>query len=231
MQSELPEATRCAMVQRALDLGVRLAPFRWKLSLHSILFRMDLFDGPDTKGGKHVDLDWANERDLASIATHPEGYGWEAYDRCLRRGDACYRLKLDGEIVCYNWVAFHKCCLLCGFRSGVEFLPLRSGQVFTYDLYTYLKFRNRGFGAALKRALYGALRHRGVKSAYSSVTPDRVPSIRIQIRLGAEAERVLYAFRMRQFATVFLGPKNDPRLQSWIAKQALALDGTSGRSE
>jgi GNAT superfamily N-acetyltransferase len=210
----LPSAIRPALFQRMLELAVDVAPFRWKLSERLILIRTDIIGATTSEFSDGLEAGWADETDIKLIATHPEGYGSEVYNACVGRGDKCFCLKKHGEIVTYNWVAFRKCCLLCGFRSGVEFLPLLSNQVFTYGFYTYSKHRNKGLGTLLKSALYAALKRQDVDQVYSLIAADNPAPLRVHLHVGGRPERVVYAFRLRRFARVFLGQPNDPGLLS-----------------
>jgi ribosomal protein S18 acetylase RimI-like enzyme len=200
-----------------LDAAVRIAPTRWKFSDRAILLRKALTarDGVDLPMG--CQWVWAGPEELRVMDQHPEATSRSAYDRRAKRGDACLCVKNGDELVGYRWIARKAACLYCGFSRNYELMlfPLQPRQAFLYDLYVYSSYRKHGYGTLLMDLALDVLQNEGVGEVFSLVDPDNHPMLRLNARLGFEAVRMVFAFRIRQWSAVAYGANDDPALQRW----------------
>jgi ribosomal protein S18 acetylase RimI-like enzyme len=202
-----------------LRAAVWLAPTRWKFYDESIMLRRSLSASECAVLPEGHAWIWAGPDELKFIDGHPEATSRSAYDRRQARGDSCLCLMKGGELVGYRWIAWHTGCLYCGFGPGQEvtFLPLRKNQAFLYDLYIYKAHRERGYGTLLLELTFKALAGRGIDEVFALVDPDNHAVIRLDQRLGFEAVRMAYAFRIRQWRTMLYGPRDEQmQLQAWM---------------
>jgi len=113
----------------------------------------------------------------------------------------------------------------------IKLFPLKPGQAYAYDVYTYRKYRGRGVGTMLKNLLFQTLQEEGVNEVLALVSPTNHVALRLQMRLGAQPQRMVYSYRIRSWSKTFLGPEGDRRLTEWMQqfKPGLApdLSGTS----
>jgi len=98
----------------------------------------------------------------------------------------------------------------------IPLFPLRPGQAYSYDLFTYRKYRGRGIATMLKKLLYQALREEGINEVLSLVSLDNHASLRPQMRFGAQPQRLVYNYRVRSWSRTFFGPVGDGRLTEWM---------------
>lgn len=200
-----------------LNVLVRLAPVTRKHHHNSILMRktLDGLDVVEAPAGHELRLATAADRD--AIAAHAEALPGEVYGRRLRRGDRCYCLCAGREVLSYNWVAATQCCVHCGFEEGMDFLPLRVGQAFTYDFYTYRSRRREGLGRMMKHLLLRELAREGVREVLSLVQPSNTASLAIHLGAGYEPVCLVYGYRLRGWTrTYFERPERRPGLDAWM---------------
>lgn len=202
---------------RLLNLLVRWTPVASKYSHNSILFRKDLSrpDAVSRPGG--YDFRLANAGDLEFIASHREALAKDVYAARLKRGDRCYCLARGDEVLSYNWVASSLCCVLCGFRRGIEFLPLKGSQAFTYDFYTYESNRGGGLGSLTKNLLLQELARQGVREVFTLVMPYSTASLKIHLKTGYEPLCMVYGYRLLGWSRTYFGGQEDKHwLDRWI---------------
>lgn len=216
--------TRSILV-RALNLMARLAPVHSKYYSNSILLRKGLSRLFEVPVSKDYRFDWAGSEDVRFIMAHSESLQDHVYDNRVTNGDRCFCAKQGDKIVSYNWVRLTSCCALCGFERGLSFFPLQSGQAFTYDFYTYSKYRGKHIGRLLKMHLLHALRETGVNEVYSLVGPDNEISMKIQLRLGYEPVQMIFAYQILKWKKILYGSARDSQRMSQWAKRFLAERG------
>lgn len=211
---------------RLLNRLVRYVPVTEKYGHNSILFKKVLNERETIAVPAGYEFRLAGTGDLAAIAGHPEALAAAVYAKRRERGDRCYCFS-DGEgIVSYNWVARRRCCVLCGYARGIEFLPLRTDQAFTYDFYTYKTRRGSGLGSLTKRLLVQALEREGVREVYTLVMPYSTASLKIHLRLGYEPVCMVYGYRVLGWSRTFYGKPGDRRwLDEWIGEFKAAMGG------
>ena len=118
----------------------------------------------------------------------------------------------------YRWFKLDTGCIMCGFGTNMEisFFPLKPDQAFSYDLYTYRKYRGHGVATMLNNLLYHALREEGIKEVLALVSLANHAALRLNSRLGAQPQRLVYSYRIRSWSKTFLGPEGDRRLIEWM---------------
>jgi len=97
----------------------------------------------------------------------------------------------------------------------ITLFPLKPGQAFCYDLFTYQKYRGQGIATLLNNLLYHVLREEGIKEVLALVSPANHAALRLNLRLGAQPQRLVYSYRVRRWSKTFLGPEGDTRLFEW----------------
>jgi len=212
----------------AMDLAVRLAPTGWKYCGSSILLKTSIADVGPVNLPAPYQWTWAGPQEIDFIDRHPEATSPTAYARRAARGDRCLCIKQGSDIVGYRWVTLANGCVLCGFGPKMEFtlFPLYPGQAFTYDLFTYQKYRGRGIATTLIKLIYRALREEGINVVFSLVSPVNHPALRLHLRCGAQPQRMMYNYRIRSWSKTLLGPERDTRLREWIQQFRPASSGS-----
>jgi len=202
----------------AMNFAVRLMPTGWKYWGNSILLKTSIGDSGPISLPEPYTWTWAGPEEIDFLDRHPEATSPTAYARRAARGDRCLCIKQGSDVVGYQWAKLTAGCVLCGFGPLMEItlLPLKPGQAFSYDVYTYEKYRGRGVGTMLKNLLYQALREEGKKEVLALVSPDNHASLRLQLRLGAQPQRMVYSYRIRSWSKTILGPEEDRRLIEWL---------------
>jgi ribosomal protein S18 acetylase RimI-like enzyme len=217
----------------AMDLVVRLMPTGWKFWGNRILLKTSIGDRGPISVPEPYKWSWAGPEEIAFLDRHPEATSPTAYARRAARGDRCLCIKQGTEVVGYQWVTRGAGCLLCGFgpKMEIKVFPLKPGQAYAYDVYTYRKYRGRGIGTMLKTLLFQVLREEGINEVLALVSPTNHVALRLQMRLGAQPQRMVYSYRIRSWSKTFLGPEGDRPLTEWMQqfKPGLApgLSGTS----
>jgi GNAT superfamily N-acetyltransferase len=202
----------------AMNLAVRLMPTGWKHWNNDILLKTPIGDSGPISVPKPYTWTWAGPHEIDFLDRHPEATSPTAYARRAARGDRCLCIKQGSEVVCYRWVTLRNACALCGFGPDMEFtfFPLKSGQAFTYDLFTYQKYRGRGIATMLINLLYHILRKEGITEVFGLVSPANRAALRVHLRLGAQPQCMVYNYRIRSWSKTFLGPEGDTRLTEWM---------------
>lgn len=202
----------------AMNLVVRLLPTGWKYWGNSVLLKTPIGDSGPVSLPEPYTWAWAGPEEIDFLDRHPEATSPTAYARRAARGDRCLCIKQGTEIVGYRWVSLGICCVLCGFGPDMEIslFPLRPGQAYSYDLFTYRKYRGRGIATMLMKLLFRALQEEGVREVLSCVSTDNHVSLRLQMRLGAQPQRMAYNYRIRSWSKTFLGQEGDRKLTEWM---------------
>jgi ribosomal protein S18 acetylase RimI-like enzyme len=211
----------------AMNLAVRVMPTRWKHCGNSILLKTSIGDSGPVKLPEPYTWTWAGPDEIDFLDRHPEATSPTAYARRAARGDRCLCIKQGPEVVCYRWVTLRNGCALCGFGPNMEFtfFPLKPGQAFTYDLFTYRKYRGRGIATMLNNLLYHILRKEGITEVFGLVSPVNRAALRVHLRLGAQPQRMVYNYRIRSWSKTFLGPEGDRRLIEWMQQFKSTVSG------
>jgi len=193
-------------------------PTGWKYCGSRILLKTPITESEEIGVPEPYTWMWAGPKEIAYIDQHAEATSPTAYARRAARGDRCLCIMLGADVVGYQWVTRRNGCVMCGFGPGMEIIlfPLARDQAFAFDLYAYRNFRCRGIGTMLKGLLYQRLREEGIREVLSLVSPDNHAAFRLQLRLGARPDRMVYTYRIRGWSKTFLGPRNDKQLNKWM---------------
>lgn len=155
--------------------------------------------------------------DIRSIAQHPEALNRIDYFDRVAAGDICYGIKRGDELLTYNWIRFHQCCVFCSYPWEIGFLPLNDQQAFTYDFYTYKAHRKQGLGSLLKAHLLADLNTRGVCEILSIVYRKNFASLSIHLRLGYKVRHLFNGYELLDWSTYRLVPAEIlPGLDAWL---------------
>ena len=152
-----------------------------------ILLKKDLScDLPllETNGYKFMQAD---VNDIRSICEHPESPDFEVYKDRLLRNHVCYCAKDNNEVMCYVWLCFDTCGLFFGTDKEVQFLPLASNQVYSYNLYTFNNHRHKGIASQLHNYCNISLKSKGITERLVIIGPSFIGSMKISLRNGFHA--------------------------------------------
>jgi GNAT superfamily N-acetyltransferase len=208
--SNIEQAPAPALNIRLLDRLVRIFPRRLfilfsarteaKFSFHPLLLCRSLSPAnPDLPAGYAFDL--LNEDWLNAMIHHKEALPAAVYHNRLAKGDQCYCLAVNGELVAYQWVTRQTCCIFRGMDQEIDFLPLEPNQAFSYDFYTYRNHRNKGYGSLLKKHFYKAISEKGGSEIISCVLPNNKESRNIHLREGFSLKALPYNYRIKNWST------------------------------
>jgi len=202
----------------AMNFAVRLMPTGWKYWGNSILLKTSIGDSGPISVPEPYSWTWAGPEEIKLLDRHPEATSPTAYARRAARGDRCLCIKQGSEVVGYRWFKLGTGCILCGFGPDMEItlFPLKPGQAFSYDLFIYRKYRGQGIATLLNNLLYHVLREEDIKEVLALVSPANHAALRLNLRLGAQPQRLVYTYRIRGWSKVFLGPEGDRRLIEWV---------------
>ena len=119
--------------------------------------------------------------EIEEICHSPEGKELEM-DREKLLGDdcRCFALKHDDEVVSY---------MLCNFRqcdSRLVSYPLKEGEVYLTDAYTFTAHRGKNLAAILEYELYKQLNAMGQKKYHSINVLYNTPGLRFKEKLQAK---------------------------------------------
>lgn len=202
----------------AMNLVVSWLPTGWKYCGTSVLLKTPVGESAPVSLPEPYTWTWAGAEEIDFLDRHPEATSRTAYARRAARGDRCLCIKQGAEIVGYRWIKFDTGCVLCGWSPEMEIIPfsLKPDQAYSYDLFTYQKCRGQGVATMLMKILFQVLREEGVKEVLSLVAPTNHASLRLQVRFGAQPQRMVYNYRIRSWSKTFLGPEGDARLSEWM---------------
>jgi GNAT superfamily N-acetyltransferase len=199
---------------RLLNLFVRIFPRRFfvffractdaKFSFHPLLLCRKM-SPTNSNLPSNYRFDLLNDHWLNTIISHKDALSAEVYRNRLVKGDCCYCLEADGELVAYQWITRDSCCIFRGMNHEIDFLPLTSTQAFTYDFYTYRTHRNKGYGSLLKKQVYKALSACGVNEVMSCVLSNNRESRNIHLREGFSLKALPHNYRIMNWTTTLWG--------------------------
>ena len=156
--------------------------------------------------------------DIRFVASHPEARNGIDYQDRVAAGDVCYGIKRGDELLTYNWIRFHQCCVFCSYPWEIGFLPTNEQQAFTYDFYTYKAHRKQGLGSLLKACLLADLRARGIREVLSVVYRTNFASLSIHLRMGYDVRYLFNGYQLLDWSTYRLIPAQElPALDAWLA--------------
>ena len=212
----------------AMNLAVTLIPTGWKFWANRILLKTSISDSAPISLPEQYKWTWAGPEEIEFVDRHPEATSPTANVRRAAKGDRCLCIKTGPEVACYQWVTRRAACLRCGFGDKMEInvFPLRPGQAFTYDLFTYEKHRHHGIALLLRKLLFHTLREEGIQEVFNLVSPKNHAVLRLHARLGAQPQRMVYSYRIRGWSKTFLGPEGDTRLTEWMQQIKSTASGT-----
>ena len=210
-----------------MNLVVRLIPTGWKFWGNSVLLKTPVGESGPVNLPEPYTWTWAGPEEIDFLARHPEATSRSAYARRAARGDRCLCIKQGADIVGYRWFKLDTGCVFCGFGPKREItpFPLKPGQAYSYDLFTYQKYRGRGVATMLMKILLQVLREEGIKEVLSLVSITNHASLRLQMRIGALPQRMVYNYRIRSWNKTFLGPEGDRRLIDWMQQFKSSTSG------
>jgi len=206
---------------RLMNFLVYRLPVQKKHLHNTLLLRCDLarWRGATTSGSG-ASVGPASVEDLRFIGSHPESLPGVVYSRRIDRGDTCYVMRREGEILGYNWVSHTTAAVMRGFDLEIDFLELGPGERFTYDFYVYRELRGGGHGGSLKRMLLGQLAAEGGEQVMSLVDPENIPSLRVHHRLGYVPIDVVYGYRVGGWRRSWFGGSPDSaELAEWMNRR------------
>lgn len=198
---------------KTCDLFVRKFPrrlFRWlfpghqeKIVSHAIFFSKSLEDLEFKSLPESMQFGVAGDSVVREMAAHPEALPAEVYSKRVANGDICFYLKVDGNLVCYNWINLVCFSIYGGFEEEIRFAkPAGEKSAYTYDFYTYLSERGNGYGALLKSRLLQQLALDGYEEVYSCVHHDTRASLKVHKAAGYEIYGVAYMYRLMRYSFV-----------------------------
>ncbi len=203
---------------RVADALVRNFPrrlFKWvsseqqeKIASHAIFFSKTLKDIGCVPLSEVMEFGVADEDTVNDIASHPEALPRGVYSKRIENGDSCYYLKVNGSLVCYNWISLDCFSIYGGFPQEIRFAkPENEFSAYTYDFYTYSERRGSGYGALLKSSLLYDLAKQGYDMVYGCVHSDTRASLRVHKQAGYQVFGVAYMYRLMRFSFVLWANK------------------------
>jgi hypothetical protein len=158
----------------------------------------------------------ANPDDIKYIGAHPESLDYGVYKYRLSEGHKCYCAVSENEVMSYNWISFNKCGISFGTEREVKFLQLKYNQAYSYDLYTYKKFRKKHVASQLKYYTDLDLQRKGKTELFSLVGPSFIASMKLALRRGFVPQRIIYIYGINKFKKVIVGTsKSLKKLHQW----------------
>ena len=198
---------------RVTDALVRYFPrrlFKWvspeeqdKIVSHAIFFSKPLNGIRSVPLLRTMEFGVAGHDVVREMASHSEALPGAVYSKRMENGDFCYYLKVDGSLVCYNWVSLDCFCIYGGFPQEIRFQkPKSEMSAYTYDFYTYSESRGSGYGSLLKNRLLYDLAIKGYDRVYGCVHSDTRASLRVHKQAGYQVFGIAYMYRLMRFSVV-----------------------------
>ncbi|MES2625360.1 MAG: GNAT family N-acetyltransferase [Pseudomonadota bacterium] len=154
---------------------------------------------------------------LKQIMAHREALPASVYHNRFAKGDVCYALSVNDEIVTLQWISTSQCGIFRGFDKGVDFYPLAPHQAYTYDFYTYRNKRKFGYGTVLKQQLLAALAARGCSELLTCVMYDNLESLKIHLKLNYTLKGLPCNFRLMDWQwTTWGSDKQVDETRQWL---------------
>jgi hypothetical protein len=204
------------MFFKVISFIFRRIPKKYKLQFMGILLQKNLHSPLLPVKAEGYELKEAEEKDIRYLGNHEETLDYDIYKYRHLKGHLCFCAKKNNEVICYVWISPKVCGLFFGTEKEIEILPLKSNQVFSYDLYTYKKYRHKGIASQVQNFTNKSLTQKGVTERLSIISPSNISSMKIQLRAGFEPLRMIYLFGIKKYKKVFLGTtKKSNKLEQW----------------
>jgi GNAT superfamily N-acetyltransferase len=213
---EKPIYPHSNMLHRGINLIFRKIPKQHKLHFMGVMLKKDLLVNNICVDPKGFDLKQAEVDEIKYIGEHPESLNYEVYKYRHIKGHICYCAKNQNEVMCYIWISPKVSGLFFGTENEVEILKLKDYQAYSYDLYTYEKYRHKGIASQIQNYTNLSLQKRGITERFNIIGPSFIASMKISLRAGFEPHRMVYVYGIKNFRKVFLGTtKSTNRLHEW----------------
>jgi ubiquinone/menaquinone biosynthesis C-methylase UbiE/ribosomal protein S18 acetylase RimI-like enzyme len=148
---------------------------------------------------------------------HGSESSWETLRARFQRGDLCFgALDAEGRAVHTRWLTFDRAHIP---ELDLDFVP-PEGTAYFYDGYTRPDARRLGVDAAVRSAIFNALRARGCRGVYSYVRDDNPGGLRAATRCQQEVGRVRFARFLA--SRPFVSSKGDAGLKALLKAPAAA---------
>lgn len=204
---------------KSLNYIFRAVPKDHKLQFMGIMLKKNLMNPLLQVKADGYGLKIADENELKYIGAHPESYNFAVYKYRFSKGHICFCAKNDNEVMCYIWVSPNVCGLFFGTENEIEILGLKPYQAYSYDLYTYNKYRHKGIASQLQNFTNLSLKESGITERFNIIGPSFVASMKISLRAGFEPQRIVYVYGINNYRKVFLGTtKKSNKLSEWKKK-------------
>jgi len=152
-------------------IGISVLPY--------YLFRRPLEPARGQPAGAAGDLVQLGADDMTAIASMPMANSAEhEYRARLSRGQRCYGLRIDGELVGYCWMDPQRCSF------PAEDFTLPPGAAYAFDIYTVPSRRGENLAARLNALFHARMLDEGVDTMYSVVDYYNLPSLRFASKIG-----------------------------------------------
>lgn len=149
--------------------------------------------------------------------------GWETLQPRFAAGDLCFgALDEQGRAVHTRWVTFTGTNVP---ELGMDFVPAPNAAYF-YDGYTRPDARRQGIDAAVRAAIFQAMRSHGRNRVYSYVRNDNPEGLRAASRCQETVARVRYA-RLFSRAPLVFGSRSIGAASLVRAREQVADDARS----
>ena len=162
---------------------------------------------------------------LQQLLSHPEALPASVYQNRLAKGDVCYFLSVNDELVTLQWISTSQCAIFRGFDKGMDFLALAPHQAYTYDFYTYRNKRKQGFGTILKQQLLPWLAAQGYTELLTCVMHDNRESLKIHLKMRYSLKALPCNFRLMDWQWTTWGNQQQiAEARRWLDSLTNALD-------
>jgi hypothetical protein len=184
---------------------------------HPLLLSKRLRAGPAPPLPAGYRFGQADSSLLQQIISHPEALPPHVYHNRLDKGDSCYFLSVNDEVVTLQWLSTSHCGILRGFDRGVDFFKLAPYQAYTYDFYTYLNRRKLGYGTLLKQQIVANLAARHFSELLSCVMHDNIESLKIHMKMNYSLIGLPCNFRLMDWHwTTWASPGQLEETREWL---------------
>lgn len=190
-----------------------------KYFYHPLLFSKSLQSStvPPLPAGYRFGL--LDDAGVRQIMSHPEALPTIGYYERLAKGDLCYCLSVNDEVVTMQWISTSHCGLLRGFDKGVDFLPLAPHQAYTYGFYTYSNKRKLGYGTTIMQQMSAYLASRHYSELFSCVMYDNPESLKTHLKLNYSLKGLPCNFRLMDWRWTWWGSdKQVDETRQWLER-------------
>jgi len=131
------------------------------------------------------------QADMATIAAMPMANSPERdYQSRLAKGQRCYGLRTDGELVGYCWMDPARCSF------PPEDFALPEDAAYAFDIYTLPARRGENLAARLNALFHRRMYSEGVRTMYSVVDRYNLPSLRFASKIGVRPRHLALHLRL-----------------------------------